>query len=68
MRKATGYTDGIPRHMSLQECAKELGVTPERVRQIEKSALAKLRKALSDRARPVLSGDIVPDNFTWMKA
>jgi len=68
MKKSTAHTDGIPRHMTLQECASELGVTPERVRQIEKSALAKLRKALADRARPVMSGDIVPDNFTWMKA
>ena len=33
--------------MTLQELAQELGVSAERVRQIEKNALIKMRKALT---------------------
>lgn len=58
--------ENIPRSMTLKECADEMGITPERVRQIEKSALAKLHKALVDRG--VAADSIVPDNFTWMRA
>lgn len=39
----------IVRTMTLSEVAKELGVTPERVRQIETAALRKIRIALSSR-------------------
>lgn len=40
----------IVRAMTLSEVAKELGVTPERVRQIETAALRKIRIALSGRS------------------
>lgn len=56
----------ITRHMTLQEVASELGVTAERVRQIENEALAKIRKALAEKGDT--GADIVPDNFTWTRA
>ena len=40
----------IVRAMTLSEVAKELGVTPERVRQIETAALRKIRIALAGRS------------------
>lgn len=60
------YLDNIPRHMTLKQCADELGIAPERVRQIEKEALAKLEKLLNERG--VKKDGIVPDDFTWMRA
>lgn len=60
------YLENIPRSMTLKECADEMGITPERVRQIEKAALAKLHKALVERG--VVADCIVPDSFTWMRA
>ena len=39
--------DGQPDPMTLTELAKELGVSAERVRQIEKAALAKMKKTLT---------------------
>lgn len=39
----------LTKSMSLEEIGDELGVTRERARQIEASALAKLRKALKAR-------------------
>lgn len=39
----------IVRAMTLSEVAKELGITAERVRQIETAALRKIRIALSGR-------------------
>ena len=49
------------RYMTLSEVAVELGVTPERVRQIEESALRKIRALLNSRSifgsADVLHGD-----------
>ena len=39
--------DGNPDPMTLQELASKLGVSAERVRQIEKKAIAKLRSELA---------------------
>lgn len=36
----------LPSQMTLEEVAREIGVTPERVRQIEARALRKIRLAL----------------------
>ena len=49
----------IVRAMTLSEVAKELGVTAERVRQIETAALRKIRIALSSRSVRSTS-DILP--------
>lgn len=43
--------DGIERCHTLQEIADEMGLTRERVRQIEVEALGKLRQALDDDGR-----------------
>ena len=56
----------ITRHMTLQEVASELGVTAERVRQIENEALAKIRKKMAEKG--LASFDVVPDNFTWNRS
>ena len=58
----------IKRRMTLEEVGREMGLTAERVRQIENEALAKIRKALSEKARPVVASDVIPDNFTWIRA
>lgn len=54
------------RCMTLQEVGRELGITAERVRQIENEALAKIRKAMA--AKNVAGSDLIPDNFTWVRS
>ena len=56
----------IKRRMTLEEVGREMGLTAERVRQIENEALAKIRKALAEKG--VTGADIVPDNFTWNRS
>lgn len=54
------------RVMSLDEVSEELGVTIERVRQIEKAALIKLKKQLKNLGiEPEM---ILPENYDEVKA
>lgn len=46
-----------------EEIAKELGVTPQRVQQIEQAALRKLRRNLV--AMSLTADDLTPDRHGW---
>lgn len=56
----------IKRRMTLEEVGREMGLTAERVRQIENEALAKMRKLLAEKC--ITGFDIIPDNFTWNRS
>lgn len=56
----------IKRRMTLEEVGREMGLTAERVRQIENEALAKMRKLLAEKG--ITGFDIIPDNFTWNRS
>ena len=53
-------------HMSLREVAEEMGITPERVRQIELKALKKLFSILASRG--IDASLILPETFDEAKA
>jgi RNA polymerase primary sigma factor len=44
---------------TLEEVGKKFGVTRERIRQLQNIALAKLRRALAKRERPIVYGSAV---------
>ena len=56
----------LERNMSLKEVAAEMDCTPERVRQIEVRALAKLRVILESRG--LTPKAILPENFDEARA
>ena len=51
MRQRFGFEGG--RRKTLEELGLSFGVTRERVRQLQNEAIAKLRRALSKKERPV---------------
>jgi len=53
--KRFGLDGGKPE--TLEELGKKFGVTRERIRQLQNIALAKLRKALAKRERPIVRRD-----------
>jgi RNA polymerase primary sigma factor len=53
--KRFGLDDGKPK--TLEEVGKKFGVTRERIRQVQNIALAKLRRALAKRAKPIVRCD-----------
>ena len=61
MRKKLAYN---MRAMTLDEVGKEMGISKERVRQLEERALRKLRQALGD----LQKDDILPDRFEHTKS
>lgn len=60
---------GIPhngRAMTLEEVSREMGITKERVRQIERDALIKLKRQLKNLGiKPEM---ILPENYDEVKA
>lgn len=52
--------------MTLDQISQELGITKERVRQIEKSAIQKLKAKLN--ARGIEASFILPPNYDEAKA
>ena len=55
--------DQLPEYCTLGDVAKALGVTKERARQIEASALRKLRSILKKRGLEL--EDLLPDDHQW---
>lgn len=62
MRKSVPYAG---RAMTLDQISQEMGITKERVRQIEKAALAKLNAKLL--ARGINAAAILPPNYDEAK-
>lgn len=61
MRPKRAYNTRV---MSLDDVGKELGISAERVRQLEARALRKLRIALGD----IKPGHILPEQYKVMKS
>lgn len=63
MRKSVPYGG---RAMTLEQISQELGVTRERVRQIERDALKKINARL--KARGITAADVLPAAYEEAKA